>query len=196
MTDEETGLLASHLEALSGLAARSAQVLAEPMERYATWVIDTLDSGGKLLFCGNGGSAATAEHVAAEYVVRFRRRREPLPALALTASGAATTAAANDFGFQEVFARQLRGLASAGDLLVAHSTSGESENVVRAVEAATELGLRSVGLLAAGGGRLADLVSLAIVVPTDRTAAAQEIHLAVEHAVAERADALFAGRIR
>lgn len=191
--EEGGGALTSHLEELAGLAARSGQALAEPMERYARWVIETLERGGKLLFCGNGGSAATVEHVAAEYVVRFRRVRRSLPALALTASSAATTAAGNDFGFEEVFARQLRGHAGPDDLLIVHSTSGESENAVRAVEAATELGLRSVGLLAAGGGRLAEMVSLPIVVPTDRTAAAQEIHLAVEHAVADRADAHFAG---
>lgn len=185
--------LTAHLEDLAAVASRSAAALDEALGRYARWTIRTLEGGGKLLLCGNGGSAATVEHVAAEYVVRFRRSRRSLPAVALTASSPATTAAANDFGYEEVFARQLRGLAGPGDLLVVHSTTGESENVVRAVRAATELGLRSVGLLAGGGGRVGTMVGLPLVVPTDDTARAQEIHLALEHAVADRVDAHFAG---
>lgn len=188
----ETPLLAPHMERLADLAARCSDELERDAVRYARWVVETFRSGGKLILCGNGGSAATTEHVAAEYAVRFRRRRRPLPAVALTGSGPALTAAGNDFTFEETFSRQLRALARSGDLLVVHSTSGESENVVRAVRTATEMSLRSVGLLAAGGGRVASLVSLALVVPTDETARAQEMHLAVEHAVADRVDALYA----
>ena len=185
-------LLGPRLEELAALASRTAAALEGATERYARWAVSTLRDGGKLIFCGNGGSAATVEHVAAEYAVRYRRRRDPLPALALTASGPATTAAANDFTYEEVFARQLRALARPGDLVVVHSTSGESENVIRAVRTATEMSLRSVGLLAAGGGRVADQVSLALVVPTDDVARAQEMHLAIEHAVADRVDRVFA----
>lgn len=185
--------LTAHLEELAAVASRTAAALDEGLERYARWAIETLEGDGRLILCGNGGSAATVEHVAAEYLVRFRRSRRSLPAIALTASGAAVTAASNDFGHEEVFARQLRGLAGPGDLLVVHSTSGESENVVRAVRAATELGLRSVGLLASGGGRIGGMVRLPLVVPTDETARAQEVHLALEHAVADRVDAHFAG---
>lgn len=188
----ETPLLGPHMERLADLAARTSDELERDAARYARWVVETFRSGGKLILCGNGGSAATTEHVAAEYAVRFRRRRRPLPAVALTSSGPAVTAAGNDFTFEETFSRQLRALARSGDLLVVHSTSGESENVVRAVRTATEMSLRSVGLLAAGGGRVASLVSLALVVPTDETARAQEMHLAVEHAVADRVDALYA----
>lgn len=185
-------LLAPHMERLADLAARSSAELERDAVRYARWVLETFRAGGKLLLCGNGGSAAAVEHVAAEYAVRFRRRRRPLPAVALGASGPALTAAGNDFAFEETFARQLRALARPGDLLVVHSTSGESENIVRAVRTATEMSLRSVGLLAAGGGRVASLVSLALVVPTDETARAQEVHLALEHAVADRVDAAYA----
>lgn len=188
----ETPLLRPHMERLADLAARTSGELERDASRYARWVVETFRSGGKLILCGNGGSAATTEHVAAEYAVRFRRRRRPLPAVALSGSGPAVTAAGNDFTFEETFSRQLRALARSGDLLVVHSTSGESENVVRAVRTATEMSLRSVGLLAAGGGRVASLVSLALVVPTDETARAQEMHLAVEHAVADRVDALYA----
>lgn len=191
--EPEAPLLASHMDELAALASRAADELERDAARYARWVLETFRSGGKLILCGNGGSAATTEHAAAEYAVRFRRRRRPLPAVALSASGSAVTAAGNDFGFEETFARQLRAQADSGDLLVVHSTSGESENVVRAVNTATEMSLRSVGLLAGGGGRLASLVSLALVVPTDETARAQEIHMALEHAVADRVDAVFGG---
>lgn len=184
-------VLAPHLEALTSLASRSAASLEDATARYARWAEETLRAGGKLIFCGNGGSAATVEHVAAEYAVRYRRQRDPLPALALTASGPATTAAANDFSFEEVFARQLRALGRSGDLVVVHSTSGESENIIRAVRTATEMSLRTVGLLAGDGGRVAGQVSLALVVPTDEVTRAQEIHLAIEHAVADRVDRVF-----
>lgn len=187
------GVLTAHLEGLAAVASRTAAALDEGLERYARWAIETLEDDGRLILCGNGGSAATVEHVAAEYLVRFRRRRRSLPAIALTATSAAVTAAGNDFGYEEVFARQLRGLAGSGDLLVVHSTSGESENVVRAVRAATELGLRTVGLLASGGGRVGGMVRLPLIVPTDETARAQEVHLALEHAVADHVDAHFAG---
>jgi D-sedoheptulose 7-phosphate isomerase len=187
----EAPVLLPHLERLAALATR-ASGLEEGTARYAAWVERTLRAGGKLLVCGNGGSAATAEHVAAEYVVRFERSRRPLPAVALTGSGPTTTAAANDFSFAEVFERQIAALAGGDDLVVLHSTSGESENLVRAARAAREAGSRTVGLLAAGGGRLADAVDLALVVPTDEGARAQELHLAVEHAVVDRVEAAFA----
>lgn len=188
----EAPVLLPHLERLAALATR-ASGLEEGAARYADWVERTLRAGGKLLVCGNGGSAATAEHVAAEYVVRFERSRRALPAVALTGSGPTTTAAANDLSFAEVFERQIAALAGDDDLVVLHSTSGESENLVRAARAARDAGARTVALLAAGGGRLADAVDLALVVPTDEGARAQELHLAVEHAVVDRVEAAFAG---
>jgi D-sedoheptulose 7-phosphate isomerase len=169
------------------------RTLEADVARYAEWAESALREDGTLFFAGNGGSAATVEHVAAEYAVRFRRGRPPLPAVALTAGSSALTAAANDFGFEEVFARPLRGRARAGDLLVLHSTSGRSRNVIRAAEVAAELNVGTVGMLAGDGGTLAELVDLPIVVPTRSTARAQEIHLALEHAVADRIDAIFAG---
>lgn len=184
-------VLLPHLERLAALAAR-ASGLEDDVARYAAWVERALRSGGKLVLCGNGGGAATAEHVAAEYVVRFERTRRPMPAMALGDSGAVVTAAANDLSFSEVFERQLHALLEPDDLLVLHSTSGESENLVRAARVAGSVGARSVALVAAGGGRLADEVDLPLVVPTDEGARAQELHLAVEHAVVDRVEASLA----
>jgi D-sedoheptulose 7-phosphate isomerase len=184
-------VLLPHLEALAALATRASE-LEDAAARYARMVEETFRAGGKLLLCGNGGSAATTEHVATEYRVRFQRERPPLPAIALSEGGAATTAAANDYSFRESYARQLRGLGRPGDLLVLHSTTGESENLVRAAGAAREKGMQTVALLADGGGRLAGAVDLALVVPTAETARAQELQMAIEHAVVDRVDAAFA----
>lgn len=188
------GFLHDHLGALSEAALASRETLAAAVERYAELVRETIAGGGRLLMCGNGGSAATVEHIAAEYTVRFQRERPPLPALALTAGSAALTAAANDFGFEQVFARAVEAHARPGDLLVVHSTSGESENIVRAVEAARAVPISTVGLLGSDGGRLAALVDLPLVVPATDTAHVQELHLAIEHAVADHVDEVFAAR--
>ena len=151
-------------------------------------VVDTLRGGGKLLFCGNGGSAADAQHLAAEYVVRFGRDRAPLAALALTTDTSVLTAAGNDLGFERVFERQVRALARRGDLVVIHSTSGESQNLLLAAAAARDLGVGTVALLANGGGALRERVDLALVVPTTSPARAQEMHLTIGHLVCELAD--------
>ncbi|MHB1192536.1 MAG: SIS domain-containing protein [Longimicrobiales bacterium] len=175
----------AQLRALAVLAATTAEVLPAQVAALAALVEKTLRGGGKLLFCGNGGSAAEAQHLASEYVVRFTRERAPMAAIALTTDTSALTACANDYGFERVFERQVRALARPGDLLVLHSTSGESENILRAADAARETGVATAALLAKGGGRLRDRVDLALVVPTSSTARAQEIHLAVGHAVCD-----------
>ena len=178
---------------MSELAARCARELAGPIARVASMAQATLKRGGSLLFCGNGGSAADAQHLAAEYVIRFERERGPLRALALTTDTSVLTAGANDFSFDDVFARQVVALGREGDLLFLHSTSGESENLVRAAAAARVGRVSTVALLARGGGRLRDLVDLALVVPTDIVARAQELHLAIGHIVCDRVDQHFAG---
>jgi D-sedoheptulose 7-phosphate isomerase len=175
----------AHLEGLAATAQRTARELAGEIAEVAEQVIAAFDVGRKLLFCGNGGSAADAQHLATEYVVRFRRERRPLPALALTTDTSLLTAAANDFGFEEVFARQVLALGSAGDILFLHSTSGESPNLLAAARAAREVGVRTVALLARGGGRLRDAVDTALVVPTDSGAHAQELHLAIGHLICD-----------
>lgn len=181
------------LLALSAAAERAAVELETEAAAYAELALDALQRGGRLLFCGNGGSAATVEHIAAEYLVRFRRDRGPLPAIALTAGSAMITAAANDFGYEQVFVRPLRALGRPGDLLVIHSTSGASPNCLAAARTARELDIRTVALTGASGGELAELADLAIRAPSDVTATIQEIHLAIEHAVADHVDAAFAG---
>ena len=177
---------------LSELAAVCARDLAEPIAQAGSMVLESLERGGSLLFCGNGGSAADAQHLAAEYVIRFKRARGPLRALALTTDTSVLTAGANDFGFAYVFARQVEALGREGDLLFLHSTSGDSENLLRAAEAARNAGIRTVALLARGGGRLQQEVDLALVIPTETIARAQELHLAIGHAICERVDRHFA----
>ncbi|MFH1764437.1 MAG: SIS domain-containing protein [Gemmatimonadota bacterium] len=178
-------IVRSHLKELRELTENVADLLGADVEELATEVSEVLRRGGKLFFCGNGGSAADAQHLAAEYIVRFRKERKPLPALALTTDTSVLTAGANDFGFETVFSRQLEALGTEGDLLFLHSTSGESENLLRAAEVAKAIGIQTVAFLAKGGGRLAFLADWAIVIPTESTARAQEMHLALGHIICE-----------
>ncbi|NNM35461.1 MAG: SIS domain-containing protein [Gemmatimonadetes bacterium] len=180
------GLTSELRQALGELADLAQEMAANdlaPMERYAEWALEAVTGGGKLIFCGNGGSAADAQHLAAEYVVRMEADRRALPALALTTDSSVLTAQANDHGYEHVFARQVEALAGPKDLLVLHSTSGNSPNLLLAAEAARAKGVRTVALLAKGGGALAERVDAAIVVPTDTTSRAQELHLTLGHAV-------------
>jgi D-sedoheptulose 7-phosphate isomerase len=171
------------------VAAEQADLIARIAERYET----ALRHGGTLYFAGNGGSAADAQHLATEYVVRYRSQRPALRAVALTTDSSLLTAAANDMGFDEVFARQVEALARPGDVLVLHSTSGESPNVVRAAQAARARNVAVVAFLGGSGGTLRDLADLALVVPTDDTARIQELHLAVEHLICEWLEERLAG---
>jgi D-sedoheptulose 7-phosphate isomerase len=144
-------------------------------------LIEAIKSGGKVMFCGNGGSAADSQHLAAELSGRFLRDRKALAGLALTVDTSALTAIGNDFGFDEIFSRQLHGLGRKGDALVAISTSGNSANVLEAAKTAREIGIKIVGLTGAGGGKLAALADVCIKVPIDRTDHVQELHIAVGH---------------
>lgn len=185
------GAVVAHMASHRALLEQVEENLTGVVAEVAAVTLDVLRSGGTLFFCGNGGSAADAQHLAAEYVVRFSRERRPLPAVALTTDTSILTAAGNDYGFERVFERQLRGLGRPGDLVVLHSTSGESENLIRAAEAAREEGVRSIGLLGRGGGRLSDLVDLAVVVPEAATAVTQEMHLMIGHIVCDIVEAAF-----
>lgn len=176
--------IARQMSALADLARRMAGESAT-IERIANRVADTLSGGGCLLFAGNGGSAADAQHLATEYVVRYDRDRRPYSAIALTTDTSLLTAAGNDLGFAQVFARQVRALGRPGDLLILHSTSGDSENLVQAVHAAREKKLGTVGFLGKGGGKLGALVDDAVVVASDVTSHIQEIHLAIQHVIVE-----------
>jgi D-sedoheptulose 7-phosphate isomerase len=178
-----------HLEALSALAGRAAAQLAEPVTRYAALVRETLAAGRTVFFAGNGGSAAHAQHIATEYVVRYRPvQRKAAPALALSTDSSLVTAAANDLSFEQIFARQIEAHGRRGDLLVLVSTSGKSLNLLTAARAAKAAGVKVVGLLGAGGGPLKPLCDLAIVVPSDDTAHIQEIQLAIDHCVCSQVE--------
>lgn len=185
MKSRAVELAMRRLEALSDLARTVGTDMAGEIAEAAERTAETLARGNKLLFCGNGGSAADAQHLATEYVVRFQRQRSPFMAIALTTDTSLLTAAANDMGFREVFARQVRALGRTGDLLFLHSTSGQSPNLLAAAEAAREAGMVTVAMLARGGGALAPLVDHAIVLPTDDGARAQELQLAMGHIICE-----------
>lgn len=163
-----------------------AEECSEDVAKAASTVVDVLRAGGKLLICGNGGSAADAQGLATEFVSTLTtdRRRPAIPAIALTTDTSILTAIGNDFGFDGVFARQVEALGRAGDVLLAISTSGNSADVVLAVREGRRRGLVTIGLTGRGGGELGGLVDLAIRVPLDATSHVQEAHLAVEHTLA------------
>ena len=173
------------LRELADVALATAAALETEMARAADMVRQTVSAGGTLFFCGNGGSAADAQHLATEYVVRYMRARRAIAAIALTTDTSLLTAAANDLGFEQVFARQIDALARPGDLLIIHSTSGDSPNVLRAAESALRKGANVLAFSARSGGALRELADLTIVVPTQRTDRAQELHMCIEHAICE-----------
>ncbi len=182
------------LEELAALAQEVARRCGAALAAYADAAVETVAGGGKLLFCGNGGSAADAQHLAAEYVVRMSRDRRALPGVALTTDTSVLTACANDRGYEEVFARQVEALGRPGDLLVLHSTSGDSPNLIRAAMAAAGTGVRTVGVLAMGGGGLRPLVDIAVVLPTRSVSRAQEVQLAIGHIVCRHVEESLFGR--
>jgi D-sedoheptulose 7-phosphate isomerase len=172
------------------VAASQAAAIVRAAERVA----EALRRGGKVLLCGTGGSAADAQHLAAEWTGRLRGDRRALPAIALTANTSDLTAIGNDYGFERVFARLVEAHGREGDVLLAISTSGNSPNVIAAVETARELGLATIGLSGRSGGKLAPLVDVALCVPSDDTQRIQESHITIAHALAELVEeALFAG---
>ena len=177
--------LTAGLRELAQVASRSADELEAVIMEAAAMVRDTLAGGGTIFFCGNGGSAADAQHMATEYVIRYMKNRRALAAIALTTDTSLITACGNDFGFDQIFERQVEALARPGDLLIIHSTSGNSPNVLLAARAARAKQVRVLFLGARGGGQLRELADLAIVVPTERTDRAQELHLCIEHAICD-----------
>jgi D-sedoheptulose 7-phosphate isomerase len=178
--DKSTQRISAALqEAIAGLERLSHN--SEPIGAAGKLMAASLQDGGKVMFCGNGGSAADAQHLAAELTGRFLRDRAPLAALALTVDTSALTAIANDFGYDHVFSRQLRGIGRKGDTLVAISTSGRSPNVIEAIRAARDMGIATVGLTGSDGGQMRQLCNVCIAVPAERTDHIQQLHITVGH---------------
>jgi D-sedoheptulose 7-phosphate isomerase len=146
-------------------------------------VLESLDNGGKLITLGNGGSAADAQHIAAELAGRFYFDRKALPAISLTTNTSNLTAIANDYSYDDVFSRQMEGIGTKGDIAICISTSGNSASVINAVMKARELGIFTIGLLGKGGGKLKDMVDIPIVVKSDETPIIQEVHIAIGHMI-------------
>lgn len=169
-------MIDAHIRCLKGITP-----MAPALEEAGAAMLQCLLGGGKLLVCGNGGSASDAQHFAAEIVGRFEKERRAYPAMALSTDTSILTAVGNDYGYDEVFARQVEGLGRPGDILIGISTSGGSENVVRAVHRARGMSMPTVGLLGKDGGALKKLVDRAIVVENDTTARIQEAHIFILH---------------
>jgi D-sedoheptulose 7-phosphate isomerase len=176
-TDLAVASLNQHAEVISSVVESSLDAIRGCAELLSA----TLSSDRKILICGNGGSAADAQHIAAELVGRYESERRALPAIALTTDTSALTALANDYDFERIFARQVEALATAGDCLIAISTSGNSPNIIAAVMAARQGGCKVIGLTGASGKKLAGLCDACIVVPSDRTARIQEAHITIAH---------------
>ncbi len=175
---------------LGFLARRLAAPLGAEIRSAAELIRKSLDKGGKILACGNGGSAADVQHFVAEFVGRMTREREALPALSLTTDPSVVTALGNDYGFENVFARQIDALGRSGDVLVAISTSGQSANVLRAIEAAQKRGVSTVALIGAKGNPIVDSCDVTIGIPDKSTARVQELHTAALHAICEHVDTI------
>ncbi|MFM9904302.1 MAG: D-sedoheptulose 7-phosphate isomerase [Pyrinomonadaceae bacterium] len=179
--------LTEHIEVLTAVR-ESAQTA---VKECADLLLDSFKRGKKVLLCGNGGSAADAQHIAAEFVGRYETERHALPAISLTTDTSALTALANDYDFERVFARQVEALASEGDCLIAISTSGNSRNVIAAVMEARKRGCKVIGMTGAGGKKLASLCDVCILVPSERTARIQEAHITIAHIWCELIDLAF-----
>lgn len=158
---------------------------SQEVARAARMIIDSMRAGGKLLIFGNGGSAADAQHIAAELAFRMGRERKALPALALTTDTSMLTAISNDLSFDFIFSRQIQAVGREGDVVLAISTSGNSVNVIEAVKQARAMGIKTIGLLGAGGGKARAMVDLPLIVPHDETPRIQEVHIAASHIICQ-----------
>jgi D-sedoheptulose 7-phosphate isomerase len=194
VAEKESSSREQRLQLLGRWLSESAEVklkiketLGEAIVEAAEKVAAAIKRGNKILFCGNGGSAADCQHLATEFVVRLKAGddREPYPAVALTTDTSLLTASANDFGFENIFVRQIEALGKGGDILIAISTSGNSENMVRATESAKKLGIEVVGLLGQSGGKLLRLVDLPLLVPSHEVPRIQEGHITLGHVICE-----------
>jgi len=188
-----SGRVSAHFAESAQLKLAAAQEMSAPLVRGIELMVETLRAGGKILSCGNGGSAADAQHFAAELVNRFERERPPLAAIALSTDSSGLTSIANDYAYQQVFSKPLRAFGKRGDALLGISTSGNSANVIDAIHAAHELGIRVVALTGNGGGKMAALMrddDVHLCVPHKTTARIQEVHLLCIHCLCDGIDTL------
>lgn len=185
MTPADDDSIAQHFRVSARVmqAAVDDRGLHATIGKIAAAVEQTIRAGGKILLAGNGGSAADAQHIAAEFVSRFKINRDPLPAIALTTDTSILTAIGNDYGFEHVFSRQLRGLGHKGDVFIAISTSGRSPNILTALHTARELGIAAVGFTGSHDSPMRSLCDLCLGAPTDETALIQQIHIVAAHAI-------------
>jgi D-sedoheptulose 7-phosphate isomerase len=168
--------------------ASSISDLLPDIVKVAAILIESFSKGNKLLIFGNGGSASDAQHIAAELVGRFMKERTALPAIALTTDTSILTSVGNDYSYENIFSRQVEALAKSGDVVMGISTSGNSKNVIKALQIASELGCNTIGLLGKGGGEIKNIVDVNIVVPSSNTARIQEIHILIGHMLCESVD--------
>lgn len=162
--------------------------LMDKLGEAAAMIRTAIAEGHKVMFCGNGGSAADCQHLAAEFVGRFQKERQGLPAIALTVDTSILTAVANDYGYNHVFARQVEALGQPGDVLVGISTSGNSKNVIAAIRKAKPMGIHTVGMTGGMGGKVNEITDVCLVIPCDVTARVQEVHALMGHIICEMAD--------
>lgn len=185
-----------HFQDSASTKLAALEVLAAPIAAAIDTIFAAFANGGKVLICGNGGSAADAQHLAAELIGRFEQERPALPAIALTTDSSVLTAIGNDYSFAQIFARQVSGLGQPGDILIAISTSGNSENVLAAIESAHEREMLVIALTGKGGGRIKDALhetDLHICAPSERTARIQEVHSLTVHCLCDGIDAMLLG---
>lgn len=188
MPRDHSNLVKSAFERHLAVFEGSFKTVLPDVEKCAVLLKDTLAAGGKILVCGNGGSAADAQHFAGEWVCRYKDDRRPLAAIALTVNTSALTAIGNDYGFDNVFGRQVEALGNAGDILVAFTTSGKSRNILNAIQVAKKKGLKIIALTGEKGKDLKNVADAAIIVPSEETARIQEMHELVYHAWCEAID--------
>lgn len=188
--------IAKHFEDSAHTKLNAIEMMAAPIAAAVETMFNSLISGGKILACGNGGSAGDSQHFAAELIGRFEAERQELAAIALTTDSSILTAVGNDYSFNQIFSKQVRGLGHAGDVLLAISTSGNSANVIEAIKAAHEADMRIIALTGKGGGEIGEMLlddDIHLCVPADRTARIQETHLLVIHCLCDGIDALLLG---
>ena len=181
----------SELEAHKETIQKVIEMLTDDIENACQMAVETLKAGNKIMLCGNGGSAADAQHIAAELSGRYKKERKGVAGLALTTDTSALTAIANDYAFENVFARQVEALAKKGDLIIGISTSGNSDNVIRAFQKGKEMGCKTIGLTGKGGGKFNGQCDLNVIVPSDDTPRIQEMHILIGHIICQAIDDAF-----